>query len=365
MSERPLGVLVHGAGWVSTQHIAAFKKNPRTRVVAVSSRKIESARRRAEEAGLAGAGTYDGLDRALRHDGVDIVCVCTPQHLHCENVLAAVEAGKHVVIEKPAANSLDELRRMRDAVRRRRVKTVVSFVLRWNPLFETVKAMIADDFLGRVYFAEADYQHDIASWWSGFEDARKRSTGVSAMLTGGCHAVDAVRWFAARGRYEAADPVEVFAYSGGLRKGSGVEFDYLANAFKRAAPLEYDDLEVALVKFSNGALGKVSVNYGAVMPYTFPIEVFGDKGTVKDNRVWSHKFPGQKSWATLPTILPDSADVSHHPFQGQMDHFVECIDGDKESHCSLEDAVKTHEIVFAAQECYRTGRPVNLPLLPP
>jgi predicted dehydrogenase len=332
--------------------------------VAVSSRKLESARRRIEEAGLAGAAAYDDLDRALRHDGVDIVCVCTPQHLHCENVLAAVEAGKHVVIEKPVANSLDELRRMRDAVRRRRVKTVVSFVLRWNPLFETVKAMIADDFLGRVYFAEADYQHDIASWWSGFEDGRKRSTGVSAMLTGGCHAVDAVRWFAGRGRHEAADPVEVFAYAGGLRKGTGVEFDYLTNTFKRAAPLEYDDLEVALVKFSNGALGKVSVNYGAVMPYVFPIEVFGDKGTVKDNRIWSHKFPGQKSWVTLPTVLPDTAEVSHHPFQGQMDHFVECIDGGVESHCNLEDAVKTHEIVFAAQECYRTGRPVKLPLLP-
>ena len=80
-----------------------------------------------------------------------------------------------------------------------------------------------------------------------------------------------------------------------------------------------------------------------------------------DNRVWSHKFPGQTDWITLPTILPDSSDVKHHPFQAEIDHFVDCVLGDVESHCNLDDAILTHEIVFAAQECYRTGRPVTLP----
>jgi predicted dehydrogenase len=127
--------------------------------------------------------------------------------------------------------------------------------------------------------------------------------------------------------------------------------------------MEYDGLEVVLVKFDTGAIGKVSVNNDCVMPYAFPIEIFGDRGTVRDNRVWSHKFPGQKGWVTLPTILPDSADVSHHPFQAEMDHFVDCIRRNKESHCNLEDAVNTHEVVFAALECYETGQPVKMPLL--
>ena len=77
-----------------------------------------------------------------------------------------------------------------------------------------------------------------------------------------------------------------------------------------------DDLEVLLVKYSNGAMGKISVNYGCIMPYTFPVEVFGTRGTIKDNKVWSHKYPGQKNWAEIPTIAPESADVSHHPFPG-------------------------------------------------
>ena len=362
MSEKKLRVLVHGAGWVAGEHIKAFTANPNSEVVAISSRRLESCKLRAAEAGLKDVACYTDYEKALAHDGIDIVAVCTPQQHHCDNTIAAAQAGKHIVIEKPIANSPAEMRQMKKAVAKAGVKTVVSFVLRWNPLFDTIKALVADDALGNIFCVETDYQHDISSWWTGFEEARTKELGVSAMLTGGCHALDAARWFAGRGRHEPADPVEVFAYAGGWRKGRDIEYNYWTNSFQPAPPLEYDDLEMVLIKFSNGVIGKVSVNYGCIMPYTFPIEVFGDRGTVKDNRVWSHKFPGQKNWVEIPTILPESADVSHHPFQGQMDHFIDCILNNKESHANLEDAIKTHEIVFAALECYQTKQPVTLPL---
>lgn len=362
MTERKLGVLVHGAGWVSTQHIAAFTANPHAEVVAISSRRLSSAEKRAAEADL-DVACYDDYDRALAHDGVDIVCICTPQHVHAENTIAAAQAGKHVVIEKPAAMSVDELKAMRDAVGQAGVKTVVSFVLRWNPLFQKLKRMIADDALGRVYYVEADYQSFCGDWWVGWEDGRKASTGRSAMLVAGCHAIDALRWFAAPGEFEAAAPVEIFAYAGGRRKGTPHSFNPFENRFYEAAPMEYDGLEVVLVRFDNGVVGKVSVNFECIQPYTFPVEIFGDRGTVKDNRVWSHQFPEQADWIKLPDICPDSADVTHHPFQGQMDHFIECILADTESHCNLADAIKTHEVALAALQCYETNRPVSLPLL--
>lgn len=362
MAVQEFGVLVHGAGWVSTQHIQAFGSHPHARVVAISSRRLASARRRAEEAGLEDVGLYDDLDRALAHPGVDIVSVCTPQHVHAENVLAAARAGKHLVIEKPLGNSPAELEAMRQAVRDAGVKTVVSFVLRWNPLLRTIKAMIADNAVGDPYYIEADYQHNIGSWWSGYEDARRAETGVSAFLVGGCHAIDALRWFAARGEFEAADPVEVFALSGGHRRGDNRLYDCHAGKWERGAPLEYDGLEVALVRFAGGALGKVSVNFDCIMPYRFPVEIFGNLGTIRDNRIWSHKFPGQKDWVEIPTILPDSADVTHHPFQEEIDHFIDCLHRNVESHCNLDDAIKTHEVVFAALRSRETGRPVTLPL---
>jgi len=363
MPQKPLGVLIHGAGWVSGEHIKAFQNNPHTYIAAISSRRLESAQQRAEEAGLKDVRLYTDYEQALQQEGIDIVSVCTPQHIHAQNAILAARAGKHIVIEKPIANTLEEMYAMREAVKQAKVKTIVSFVLRWNPFFETVKSLLADGALGNIYYVETDYQSNIASWWSGYGDARRQEYGVSAMMVAGCHALDAARWFASRERHYAARVSEVFAYRGGWRKGSGREYNYFTGAWSDGKPpLEYEGLEVVLLKFDNGVLGKVTANFDCIMPYTFPVEIFGDQGTVKDNRLWSHKFPGQKGWIEIPSILPDSSDVSHHPFQAQMDHFVECIQNGRESHCNLEDAIHTHEIALAAQKCYEIGQPITLPM---
>jgi len=341
-------VAVHGAGWVSGEHIKAFQSNPHAEVVAVSSRKESSARAKAMECGLKDAEIYTDFGKLVANKDIDIVAICTPNDLHARETIMAAEAGKHLVIEKPVALNLEELRKMRDAVRKAKVKTVVSFVLRWNPLFETIKAMLADDAVGEVFYVETDYQHNVGSWYTGYEWVRRFASAGGTFLAAGCHAMDALRWFAAKGLHETMDIVEVTAYEGGYRHNMD---------------LDYPGFSVAIVKFKNGALGKVSSNFDCVMPYNFPIEIHGNKGTIKDNRVYSHKFPGQKGWVTIPTILPDSGDVTHHPFKGEINHFIECIMQDKESHCNLEDVVNTHEACIATMISARERRSVKLPLL--
>jgi predicted dehydrogenase len=364
MTTPSVGVLVLGAGWVSSQHVVAYVHNPHATVVAICDRVLDKARQRAREAGLAEVPVFDDVDQALAHPGVDVVSICTPQHLHCRHVVATARAGKHMLIEKPVGISLDELRQMRDAVRRARVKTVVSFVGRWNPGFCTLKALLADNAFGRPYYVEADYLSHNGSWWSGWNQGRTLAQGVSAFLVAGCHAIDAVRWFAAEGQFEAANPVEVFAVAGGYRKGSTREYRPQTNTWiEGAPPMEYDGLEVAIVTFDNGVIGKVSVNHDCIMPYRFPVRIFGSLGTVFDNHIWSHKFPGQTNWIEVPTILPDTADVSHHSFQAEIDHFLECVREDRQSHCNLEDAIKTHEVALAALESAKTHQAVRLPLL--
>jgi len=342
-----LRVGIQGAGWVSGEHIKAYKNNPNCQVVAISSRKLSSAQGKAQEAGLTDAKCLTDYDALLKE--VDVVSICTPQHLHADETVRAANAGKHILIEKPICTSLEELKAMRDAVRKNKVKTLAGFVLRWNPLFETIKAMIADDALGNVYYVEADYQSHLGGWWSGWETVRPKEIGVSSFITSGVHAVDAMRWFASRERHKAAKITEVTALAGGYRKDN--------------KDMDWDGLEVMLARLDTGALAKVCSNFDCIQPYTFQIQIFGDKGTVKNNRVWSHKFPGQKGWVEIPTILPDTAEVTHHPFQGEIDHFVDCILSDKESHCNLEDAANTHEAAFAAIKSEAEKRPVKLPLL--
>jgi len=363
MADKQYGILIIGAGWVSTQHISAYVNNPDAKVLAICDINPDNARKRAEEAGLSDVALYDNAKDALKHDGIDAISICTPQHIHCENVLAAAQAGKDMIIEKPAANSLEELRRMRDAVNNAGVKTVVGFVLRWNPLFQNIKRLIADGMLGELFYAETDYQSYNSEWWGGWEQGRRIDMSHSAMAVAGCHAVDSLRWFAAQEETTAAEPIEVFAYAAGKRKGKTCQYNPVTNDWSEQPPMEYDGLEVIMVRFSNGVLGKVSVNFEAIGPYTFPLSIFGDRGTIKNNQLFAPKSPDQNQWCEIQGICPDSSDVTHHPFQAEIDHFIQCLKNNVESHCNLNDAIKTHEIFFAAQKCYQTGKPVQLPIL--
>ena len=81
----------------------------------------------------------------------------------------------------------------------------------------------------------------------------------------------------------------------------------------------------SLVRFANGAIGKVSACTSQWMPYSFNIDVLGTAGVVRGNRFYTRALPGMVDLAELPTILPDSGDVAHHPFGPEIDHFIDCI----------------------------------------
>jgi len=340
MEDGKLGVAIHGVGQVAYAHAASWLKNPHAKIVSVTSRRRESAQKLVDKLDL-DCTAGDDFDAVLADDRVDVVNISGPNHVHTPQGIAAAEAGKHLLMEKPMCVSQEENRALRDAVDRAGVKSVVSFVLRWNPLFDNLKALLAAGAVGELFYIEVDYWHGLAEWWPGFEWGRTRASGASTMLTGGCHAVDAIRWFAGE------EVVEVAAF-GNNQKG---KFEYDANV-------------VAILKFQSGAIGKTSALFDADMPYSFNIDLAGTEGTLRDNRVWSKKlFPGQTGWSTMKTILPDSGAVDHHPFDAEINHLVDCILHQRESHCNIADAYRTHEVCLAIDRSIAEGgQPVKLPL---
>lgn len=337
-----LGVGIIGTGWVSGEYIRAFQADPHTEVLGLVSRDKARAKAKAEAFNAPQCRAYDRIDEMLADSSIQIVAICTPHHLHVAEGIAAAQAGKHLVLEKPVALDMEGLRELQAAVRTAKVKTVVSFVLRWNPLFQMIKTFMADGLLGNLFLAEIDYFHGIGPWYGQYEWNIKKEMGGSDLLTAGCHAVDGLRWFV------GSRPVEVVAY---------------ANVSpKNPLHYEYDPNSLTLVKFEDGTVGKVACSVECVQPYIFNIALFGDQGTVRNNQIFSKHWTGQEGWATFPTILPDSGDVSHHPFSDEVRHFVDCILNNRESHANLDDAAVTHEICFASLISAREKRNVSLPL---
>ena len=137
---------------------------------------------------------------------MDIVILCTPNDLHASQTIQAARAGKHIIIEKPVALNLAELRAMQQAVHAASVTTIVSFVLHWTPSLLMTKRLIESGAIGRVFMVETSYWHRSPRAEPGHWFTRKDMAG-SVFLLGGCHAVDAARWLA------GTDIVEVTAYS--------------------------------------------------------------------------------------------------------------------------------------------------------
>lgn len=335
-----LKVGIIGTGWVSDEYIRSFSMNPHTEVTAICSRSKERAQSKAEEHSLADCSFFDDFDEMLASD-IDIVCILTPNFQHAEQTIKAAEAKKHIVIEKPIATDWNDMLRMQEAVERNKVKTIVGFVLRWNPLFKTAKNMITRDIIGKPFYAEVDYLHRIDETYHCYDWSKSEETGGSILQVGGCHAVDGLRWFM---RQEAK---EVVALSGRFRDD-----------------FEQDTTITFVTKFADGSLGKVCCSYDVICPYIFNLKLYGDKGTLINDKLWAaDSFSGQNKWIDLPVQTPDSGDVSHHPFPDEVNHFVDCILNDTPCIVDLNDAIKTFEIIEAADRSAQNGgKPVSLPL---
>ena len=339
MKDGKLGVAIHGAGWVAAAHVRSWMNNPHVRIVSISSRRPESARRLAREFALE-VRIHESYQDVLDDGEVDILNISGPNHVHAEQGIAAARAGKHLLMEKPMSLSLAETRELTRAVSQAKVRSVVGFVLRWNPLFENLKAILAAGAVGDVFYAEVDYWHGIGEWYTGWEWVRSRESGRSVFLAAGCHAIDALRWFT------ADEVAEVSAFSNNARGRT-----------------EFDANVVAILKFRRGAIGKSCAMFDCQMPYAFNIDLLGTEGSLRENRIWSKRlFPGQTAWATAPTTLPDSGDVSHHAFDGQINALVDAIRSGEESHCNIADAYYTHEVCLAIDRALETGQTVKLPL---
>ncbi|MCM8757405.1 MAG: Gfo/Idh/MocA family oxidoreductase, partial [Candidatus Omnitrophica bacterium] len=276
-----LKAAVVGTGWVSGEHMAAFQANPYTTLVAVCGRTGESAEAKLREYGFQ-ANIYTDLEKMLQVEKPDILSICTPNHLHAHQAILGAKFGANLIIEKPVALNEEELSAMLRVVKQAGVKTLVSFVLHWNPLLMIIEGLLKDGAIGKIYYAEIDYYHGIGPWYKQYAWNTKKHIGASSLLSAGCHAVDALLWFV------NDKPVEVFSYS--TRSTNPDYSDY-----------EYDPTSVTLIKFDNNAIGKVTSSLDCKTPYIFNIGLFGSDGTIRNNQLFSRKLAGQTGYATIPT----------------------------------------------------------------
>jgi predicted dehydrogenase len=361
-----LGVGVSGIGWCAAQHIVAFQHNPRTAVTWLHGRDRDRTTANLDKYGVSTPDAHitTRFEDLLEAPDVDIISIATPNHLHADQAVAAARAGKHIVLEKPTGLDEAELTRIRDAVRASGVRTMVSFELRYNPFLKFAHWLRESGWLGTIRFARTQYLSRVTDWYAGWDWVRTRESGRSHLLAAGCHAVDALRWCS------GLEALEVSALHTHLTEG-----------------YEWPTTIAANMKMEGGALGHVTSSTDFMMPYTFLVELMGDRATLQHDIIQTldgtldlaalraaNPFPdvtlepgadclGRPAIA-IRCAFPGSSDVKHHPFQAEMDELIACVLEGREASIDVFDAQKTMEICLAADRSAGLGgAPVRLPLI--
>ena len=340
MKKYRVGVI--GYGWVAGAHIAAINATRQAEVAAVySSRKLNDAEVSAKHGSA--IKCYTDLTEMLATD-IDAVSICSYPYEHAAQAVAAAKAGKHLIIEKPLALNLRELRKIEEAVDAAGVKTCVCFECRYSSQFLATKAMIDRGMLGQIHYGEVDYYHGIGPWYGQYRWNTRKDAGGSSLLSAGCHALDALL----------------------LCMGSDVEsVTSLATQSKNKdfAKYEYPTSSVTILNFKDGRVGKTASVIDCLQPYYFHVHLVGSEGSLLDNKFFSAQLGGlnKAKWSELSMKLLDSGDVSDHPYQTQFQAFFDALDKGKQMPLtSLKEAARTHEIIFAADRSAETGKPVKL-----
>lgn len=340
MKKYNVGII--GYGWVSSAHIPAINGIAQAQVTAVcSSRPQDPATLSARHGGR--IACYTNLDEMLANPEIHVVSICSYPHLHADHIVAAAKAGKHLIIEKPITLSLADAHRVAAAVKAAGVRTCVCFEARFSSQFLATKGLIDAGLLGALHYGEIDYYHGIGPWYGQFRWNTKTRSGGSSLLSAGCHAMDAL----------------LLCMGGAVESVTSCSTSSANAIFSQ---YEYPTTSVTVVRFANGALGKVASVIDCFQPYYFHTHLVGSEGSLLDNKFHSNRLGADKSrWSELSLKLVDSGDVSDHPYPTQFQTFFDALDrGEEMQLTSLEIALRSHHAVLAADLSARENRTVKL-----
>lgn len=336
-------VAIIGYSWAATAHIDAMKAIPQAQVTDVWSSRQLDPRELSDRHGFA-IRTHTDLASMLANPDIHVVDITGYPNQHPDHVIAAARAGKHVIVEKPLAVEWRQILDMKKAVADAGVTTCVCFECRFSSQFLATKAVIDSGLLGRLHYGEVDYYHGIGPWYGQYRWNIKRDLGGSALLTAGCHALDALL----------------------LCMGSDVE-EVTSYATQSASPIftpyEYKTTSTTILRFRNGTIGKCAAVVDCLQPYYFHTHLVGSEGSVLDNKFHSQKLGGlnRQAWSQLSMRMLDSGDVADHPYVTQFQAFFDALDAGKDMPLtSFADAFATHRVIAAADRSAEQGRPVAL-----
>jgi UDP-N-acetyl-2-amino-2-deoxyglucuronate dehydrogenase len=343
--ERGFGIV--GVGMIAGFHARAIGEVGGARLVAC----CDVDRGRAEAFAAAhGCAAYTSVAEMVRHRGLEIVNICTPSGLHLEPALAAIEAGKHVLVEKPIEVALDRIDRIIEAADRKRVTVAGVFQSRFRDGARAVKQALEAGRFGRIVLGDAYVKwfrsQQYYSGWKG----KLKFDGGGALMNQSIHAIDLLQWF--MGPVNAVQAYKATVAHEGI---------------------EVEDVAVAALRFANGAFGAIEGSTAVYPGFLKRIEISGTRGSVvleEDSiRTWAfaEEHPGDAEVRTRLGAAEgtgggaaDPAAIDYRPHMAEFREIVRCLEAGERPLVDAREARKSVEIILAIYRSAESGHEVTL-----
>ena len=371
MSGRKIRVGVLGAGaWARGAHLPGWLRDGRAEVVVVADQQRDLAEAAAREFGIAEVAT-EGLDVIARHD-LDVIDVCTPSHTHFDLSWAALEAGKHVLCEKPVAYDFRDMLRAAELAQAKGLKTKLGFTFRYSPAMRYMKALIDQGYIGTPYIFNGYEQN--SQWLDPNVPLRQVDPNadqsvlqVSSLEGYGAPIIDLGHWFIGATYAQVVGTMKNFVPERVVRQ---------TGKLQRA---NIDDGDIFIGEFTNGALGSVQTSFVTVGNYPgLEARVYGSEGALICRLV--EEFGVCES---LKGAKPDSVEFrdiavpqEYYPTGGSpreswrtlfyanliKGYLDELLSDDERNEGNFVDGARVQEAINAVERSFRERRWITLPL---
>lgn len=339
MQKKGFGVI--GVGVMGQTHIKAYLSHPFAELVAISDINKERAKEVAQKYGI--KRYYQNYRELLKLDEIQGVSIVTPDFAHTEITLAALDAGKDVLLEKPMATTIEECAKIHKKVQEVKVKFMLDFHNRWNPPFVEAKKVVEKGEIGEIEYIYCRLNDTIfvptkMISWAG------KST-VNWFLAS--HCLDILMWLFE----DEVDSVYSVSKSKVLREKG----------------IDTPDLFTSILKFKRG--GIANLENGWILPETAPnvfdfkVEIIGTQGALyidtSHHRIMQKYTPQE---ANYPELLGNL--VVHKKAIGfaveSIYHFIDCVVFDKEPLVGAEEGEKVTRVIAAIQESAKDSKVIKV-----
>ncbi|OXM86669.1 Gfo/Idh/MocA family protein [Paenibacillus rigui] len=349
-----MNIGVIGAGSISDMHLQAYEKQEGVKLYAICDLKEQRAKDKAKQYDI--EHVYTDYRELLANPDIEAVSICTWNNTHAEISIAALRAGKHVLVEKPLCRSVEEARLIQEAVTETGKLLQVGFVRRYDANAQLVKRFIDKGELGEVYYAKASCIRRLGNPGGWFADTER--SGGGPLIDIGVHVIDLCWYMMGRPK-----PVSV---SGNTYHKLGNRSNVQHLSFYKAADYDanfntVEDMANALIRFENGASLLVDVSFTLhAKKDEITVKLYGDKGGVELEP--ELVFIAEAN-DTILNITPQTDHKSINvpeAFRREISHFVACCQSGDTPISPVEDGLEMMKMLCGIYESAAKGQEIRL-----